>query len=77
MNPVIITCAITGAETTRDKQPNLPITPEQQAAAAAECVQAGASVIHLHVREPDAVDLKSRAGSDHSNLDGWRGRGID
>jgi 3-keto-5-aminohexanoate cleavage enzyme len=53
MNPVIITCAITGAETTRDKQPHLPVTPEEQAAAAAECVQAGASVIHLHVRESD------------------------
>ncbi|MDR3605771.1 MAG: 3-keto-5-aminohexanoate cleavage protein [Oligoflexia bacterium] len=53
MNPVIITCAITGAETTREKQPSLPVTPEQQAQAAAECVKAGASIIHLHVREDD------------------------
>ncbi len=53
MNPVIITCAITGAETTREKQPNLPITPAEQAIAAAECVKAGASIIHLHVREDD------------------------
>ena len=53
MNPVIITCAITGAETTREKQPNLPITPQEQAAAAEECVKAGASIIHLHVREDD------------------------
>lgn len=53
MNPVIITCAITGAETTIEKQPNLPITPAQQAIAAEEAVKAGASVIHLHVREDD------------------------
>lgn len=53
MNPLIITCAITGAETTREKQPNLPITPKEQALAAEECVRAGASIIHLHVREDD------------------------
>jgi len=52
-HPVIITCAITGAETTRERQPNLPITPQEQAAAAAEAVKAGASIIHLHVREDD------------------------
>lgn len=52
-HPVIITCAITGAETTKEKQPALPITPREQAAAAAECVKAGASIIHLHVREED------------------------
>lgn len=53
MNPVIITCAITGAETTRDRQPNLPITPDEQAIAAEAVVKAGASIIHLHVREDD------------------------
>jgi 3-keto-5-aminohexanoate cleavage enzyme len=53
MNPVIITCAITGAETTRERQPNLPLLPAEQARAAADCVQAGASIIHLHVREDD------------------------
>src|SRR5689334_6438290 len=52
-HPVIITCAITGAETTREKQPNLPITPDEQAVAAEEAVKAGASIIHLHVREDD------------------------
>src|ERR1043165_6328638 len=52
-NPVIITCAITGAETTRDKQPSLPISPHEQAQAAADAVKAGASIIHLHVREDD------------------------
>lgn len=52
-SPLIITCAITGAETTREQQPYLPITPEEQAQAAVDAVKAGASVIHLHVREDD------------------------
>jgi len=51
--PLIITCAITGAETTRERQPNLPVTPQEQAQAAYDAVQAGASIIHLHVREDD------------------------
>ncbi len=51
MEPLIITAAITGAETTKQMNPNLPTTPAEQAAAAAECVKAGASVIHLHVRD--------------------------
>lgn len=55
MHPVIITCAITGAETTRERQPNLPITPAEQATAAEEAVKAGASIIHLHVREDDGA----------------------
>lgn len=51
MNPLIITAAITGAETTKEMNPALPVTPKEQAAAARECVKAGASVIHLHVRD--------------------------
>ncbi|MEN9723870.1 MAG: 3-keto-5-aminohexanoate cleavage enzyme [Pseudomonadota bacterium] len=53
MDPLIITCAITGAETTRDRQPRLPQTPQEQAQASEECLQAGGSIIHLHVREDD------------------------
>lgn len=34
MEPLVLTAAITGAETTREAQPNLPITPEEQAAEA-------------------------------------------
>ena len=53
MNPLILTAAITGAETTRKDQPNLPITPEEQAKDAKACFEAGARVVHLHVREDD------------------------
>ena len=59
MHPLIITCAITGAETTREKQPNLPVTPAEQAQAASDAVQAGASIIHLHVRDDQGKPTQS------------------
>lgn len=49
----IITCAITGAETTKAHNPNLPVTPEEIADGAYEAYLAGASVLHLHVRDKD------------------------
>ncbi len=51
IRPLIVTCAITGAETTRESQPHLPLSPDEQAVAAAEAAEAGASIIHLHVRD--------------------------
>ena len=51
MAKLIITAAITGAETSKKMNPALPCSPEEQALAAYECWQAGASVVHLHVRD--------------------------
>lgn len=51
MEKLIITCAITGAETTKEQNPALPTTPDEQAQAAYECWKAGVSIIHLHVRD--------------------------
>ena len=51
--PVVITVAPTGAEVTRDDNPALPHTPAEIAADALACAEAGASVVHLHVREED------------------------
>src|SRR6202012_2164411 len=50
---VIITCAITGNLTRPEQSPHLPITPEQIAESALEAAEAGASVAHIHVRDPD------------------------
>ncbi|MBE9503550.1 MAG: 3-keto-5-aminohexanoate cleavage protein [Proteobacteria bacterium] len=50
-NPLIITCAIVGAEMTREDTPYLPLTPDELAMAAKQAVNAGASIIHLHVRD--------------------------
>jgi len=52
MDKVIITAAITGSRMTRDVAPYIPITPEEIAQSAIECWQAGASIVHIHVRDP-------------------------
>jgi uncharacterized protein (DUF849 family) len=49
---VILTCAVTGAGDTVGKHPAIPVTPAQIAAAAIEAAQAGATVAHMHVRDP-------------------------
>jgi uncharacterized protein (DUF849 family) len=53
----IITCAITGLGTTLEQTPYLPITPEQIATSALEAAEAGASVVHLHVRNPETGNM--------------------
>ncbi|MBL0701313.1 MAG: 3-keto-5-aminohexanoate cleavage protein [Desulfosarcina sp.] len=50
-NPFIITCPVTGAELSKDDTPHLPVTPAEIAQSAEEAVFAGASIIHLHVRD--------------------------
>jgi 3-keto-5-aminohexanoate cleavage enzyme len=57
---LILTAAIVGAETTRAQTPHLPITAQELADEAARCRDAGASVIHLHVRNPDGTPSQSR-----------------
>ncbi len=49
----IITCAVTGAVTTREQTPYLPVTPEEIANSALEAAEAGAAVVHIHVRDPE------------------------
>jgi 3-keto-5-aminohexanoate cleavage enzyme len=56
---LIITAALTGAETTKEQNPNLPVTPQEIADAAYEAEQAGASIIHLHVRDRDGRPTQS------------------
>jgi len=50
---VILTCAVTGSGDTAGKHPDLPITPQQIAAAALQAADAGASVAHIHTRDPE------------------------
>jgi 3-keto-5-aminohexanoate cleavage enzyme len=52
MEKLIITAAVTGGLTTRQQNPNLPHTPAEIARAAINSWKAGASVVHLHVRDP-------------------------
>jgi uncharacterized protein (DUF849 family) len=49
---VIITCAVTGNLTTPEQTPYLPITPQQIADACLGAADAGAAIVHIHVRDP-------------------------
>ena len=51
MKKMVITAAICGAETTKEHNPNLPVTPEEIAQSTYECYLSGAAVCHLHVRD--------------------------
>jgi uncharacterized protein (DUF849 family) len=50
---VIVTCALTGAGDTVGRSPHVPVTPTQIAASAVEAANAGAAVVHIHVRDPE------------------------
>jgi 3-dehydrocarnitine:acetyl-CoA trimethylamine transferase len=49
---VIIICAVTGNLTTPEQTPHLPITPAQIADACLGAADAGAAIVHIHVRDP-------------------------
>jgi uncharacterized protein (DUF849 family) len=50
---VVLTCAVTGAGDTTGKSPHVPVTPKEISAAAIEAAKAGASIVHIHARDPD------------------------
>ncbi len=50
---VFITCAVTGSGSTQDRSPHVPRSPEQIANSAIAAAQAGAAVVHCHVRDPE------------------------
>jgi uncharacterized protein (DUF849 family) len=52
-SPVIITVAITGAVPRKKDNPAVPVTPEEQVESTHEAFEAGASLVHIHVRNPD------------------------
>jgi uncharacterized protein (DUF849 family) len=49
---VIISCAVTGSIHTPTMSPALPVTPDEIARASIDAAEAGASIIHLHARDP-------------------------
>jgi uncharacterized protein (DUF849 family) len=53
MEKVIVTVALVGSHTTREKNPNVPMTPKEIAESAIESYRAGAAVCHVHVRDPE------------------------
>lgn len=52
MDKAIISCAVTGAIHVPTMSPHLPVTPEEIAEEAIAAAEAGASIVHIHVRDP-------------------------
>lgn len=53
MSTAVITAALTGPIATKADNPNLPTTPEEIATAAAGAHEAGAAIVHVHLRDGD------------------------
>jgi 3-keto-5-aminohexanoate cleavage enzyme len=51
----IITCAISGAVANKDQCPGIPYTPEEYAKEVRRARDAGATMVHIHAREPDGT----------------------
>lgn len=82
-NNIVIAVAPNGARKTKADHPNIPLNAEELAQTANDCLIAGASMIHLHVRNPDdnshslsvalyqkaiAAIKESRGQSDHDQI---------
>jgi uncharacterized protein (DUF849 family) len=52
---VIISCAVTGSADSPGKNPAVPVKPPQIAQSCIEAAQAGAAVVHIHVRDPETT----------------------
>jgi len=53
MRPVVIAVAITGSLPRKSDNPAVPVTPAEQIESTHEAFEAGASLVHIHVRNPD------------------------
>ena len=60
MDKLIITAAICGAEVTKEQNPAVPYTVEEIVREAKSTVDAGAAIVHLHVRYDDGTPTQSR-----------------
>lgn len=60
MSKIIVTAAVTGGDVKPSMTPYLPITPEQISEEAVKCVKEGASIIHIHARDPATGEPTSR-----------------
>lgn len=58
--PMVVTVALTGAVPTKADNPNVPVSPEEIAEDAVRCADAGASVVHVHVRDETGSPVHRR-----------------
>ncbi len=54
-DPVVITCAISGALANREQCPAIPYTPQEYGDEARRIADEGGVMIHIHARRPDGT----------------------
>lgn len=60
MDKLIITACICGAEVTKEQNPNVPYTVEEMVREAKSAYEAGAALLHIHVRDDNGVPTQSK-----------------
>ena len=68
LSPLIISCAITGGVHGKEFNENLPETPEEQAEQTEEVYRAGASIVHVHARNPEVWWMTSANPADYLKI---------
>lgn len=76
-NKTILTCAVTGGAPYNKKHPSMPVTPKQIADACIEAASAGASIVHIHVRDPETGEGNRDRGHFREVVDRVRQTGTD
>jgi uncharacterized protein (DUF849 family) len=74
---VFVTCAVTGVGATTDRSELVPVTPLQIVDAALEAAEAGAAVVHIHVRNPETGDPSRDPALYREVVDGIRASDVD
>jgi uncharacterized protein (DUF849 family) len=74
---VILTCAVTGNAPFNRKHAAMPVTPSQIAASCVEAAKAGASIVHIHVRNPGTGEGSRDPKLFKEVVDRVRSTGID
>lgn len=73
----IVTCAVTGSAMSFRTNPAVPVTPQQIAASAIEAAEAGAAMVHIHVRDPETGAPTGDLRCYQAVVDEVRASGVD
>jgi 3-keto-5-aminohexanoate cleavage enzyme len=71
---LVISAALTGAATMKEQNPAVPYKPEEFAEESYRCMNEGAAVVHVHVRDPDSGSPTSDIGKIRSTIEAIRDR---
>jgi uncharacterized protein (DUF849 family) len=74
---VMISCAVTGSADTPGRNPAVPVTPAQIAQSAIDAAQAGAAIVHIHVRNPETTRPSMDPAHYREVVERIRGSGSD